>query len=140
MKIFFRLFVTISLLFSLSSAIDFADIKKIDLKKDEQTKILVKYKNYEKLFKFRWTLYKNEGLVMFYSYGKRVMQNILYLNGTNQSFKVYLKTKGADFYEVPYFLLKFKEFDAKKHKAKFELFLFDKKSQMKIKYLTKNIK
>ena len=140
MRTFFYLIITISLLFSLSSANDFADIKKIVLKKDEQTKILVKYQNYEKLFKFRWTLYKNEGLVMFYSYGSRVKQNILYLNGTNQSFKVYLKTKGADFYEVPYFLVKFKEFDKEKHKVIFELFLSDKKSQMKIKYLTKNIK
>ena len=140
MRTVFQLFITISLLFTLGNASDFADIKKIVLKKDEQTKILVKYKNYEKQFQFRWTLYKNEGLVMFYSYGTRVMQNILYLNSTNQSFKVYLKTKGADFYEVPYFLLKFKEFDLKKNRAKFELFLADKKSQMKIKYLTKNIK
>ena len=134
MRSFFLSFIIVTLIFSLSEANEFADTKTIKLKKDEMKEILVKYSSYKKYFKFRWTLYKNEGLVMFYSYGTKVMQNILYLNTKNQSFKVYLKTKGADFYEPPYFLVKFKEFDFKEHKAVFELFLADKRSQMKIEY------
>ena len=108
---------------------------KISLKKDEQKNILVKYGKYNRLFKFRWTLYKNGGLVILRSYDDRVAQNILYLNHKNQSFKLYLKAKGSDSYEVPYFLVKFKEFDFSKHEAKFEIFLSDKKQQLEIRYL-----
>lgn len=135
MRLILRLFITLVLLFSVSEAIEFRDMQKISLKKDEQTKILVKYRNNIRLFKFRWTLYVNEGLVLFRSYGGEVAQNILYLNTRNQSFKVYLKTKGADHYEVPYILVKFKEFDYAKNSADFELFLSDKKSQIELEYL-----
>ncbi len=137
MRLFFSFCISLLLLFGALDANDFAEVKRIELKKDEIKEITVKYEHYEKPFKFRWTLYKNEGLVMFYSYGTKVMQNILYLNTKNQSFKVYLKTKGADFYEVPYFLVKFKEFNFKKHQAVFELFLSDKRSQIKLEYKKK---
>jgi len=139
MNIVWRLCITLTLLFSSSSAIEFKDMQKISLQKDEQTKILVKYGHYKRVFQFRWTLYANEGLVVFHSYDKRVAQTILYLNTKNQSFKVYLKEKGADYYEVPYLLVKFKKFDFKKHKAIFEVFVSDKHSQMSIEYL-KNAK
>lgn len=134
MKYFLRIFIILVLLFSNSFAIEFADMQKISSKKDEQTKIFVKYANYKKVVKFRWTLYKNDGLVMFSSYGKVVAQHILYLNSTNQSFKIFLKPKGADSYMVPYLLVFFKEFDFKKKKAKFEVYLSDKKRQIEIKY------
>ena len=134
MKPFFKLFISLSLLFSAASAIEFKDMYKVSLKKDEQTEIFVKYAAYKRVFKFRWTLYTNEGLIVFHSYDKRVKQNILYLNTKNQTFKVLLKSKGADFYEVPYLLVKFEEFDFEKHEAKFKIFLSDKKSQIKIKY------
>jgi len=114
---FLRLLITLVLLFSVSDAIEFKDMQKISLKKDEQTKILVKYDNNVRLFKFRWTLYVNEGLVLFRSYDREVAQNILYLNTKNQSFKPYLKAKGADFYEVPYILVKFTKFDYEKNRA-----------------------
>ena len=130
-----KLFITLVLLFSFANAIEFKDMQKISLKKDEQTKILVKYKNHVRLFKFRWTLYVNEGLVILRSYDSEVAQNILYLNTRNQSFKLYLKAKGADFYEVPYLLVKFTEFDYEKNRANFELFLSDKKGQIELKYL-----
>lgn len=121
--------------FSFISANDYREIKKISLKKDEQKKILVKYDNKEKLFTFRWTLYKNSGLVIFRSYDRIVAQNILYLRHKNQSVRVELKTRGADFYNVPYLLLKFKEFNYETHRAEFELFLSDKKEQIELKDL-----
>ena len=120
---------------SVLSANEFRNIRKFSLKKDEIKKIAVKHDSFEKLFKFRWTLYKNGGLVIFRSYDQIVAQNILYLRHKNQSFKVELKTRGADFYNVPYLLVKFKEFDYKKNEAVFELFLFDKNSQIILKYL-----
>ena len=124
------LFVSISVF-----ANDFRDIKKISLKKDEQTKILVKYDSIEKLFKFRWTLYANGGLVIHRSYDKIVAQNILFLRHKNQSFRLELKPRGADFYNVPYVLIKFKKFDYEKNEANFELFLSDEKSQIDLQYL-----
>jgi len=132
---FIRLIITLVLLLSVSNAIEFKDMQKISLKKDEQTKILVKYDDNVRLFKFRWTLYVNEGLVLFRSYDSQVAQNILYLNTKNQSFRFNLKAKGADFYEVPYILVKFTKFDYENNRANFELFLSDKKSQIELKYL-----
>ena len=105
-------------------------IEEISLKKDEQKKILVKYAQKERLFKFRWTLYKNGGLVIFNSYDKIVAQHILYLRHKNQSFRVELKTRGADFYNVPYMLVKFKEFNQDSNEAYFEIFLSDDKKQI----------
>jgi len=110
-------------------------VKDISLKKDEQKKILVKYDNKKRLFKFRWTLYVNDGLVVLRSYDKTVAQNILYLNYKNQSFRVELKTRGADFYNVPYILIKFKKFDVKKNIATFVLYLSDDKDQIRLQIL-----
>ncbi len=124
-----------TLLISVISANDFREIIKISLKKDEQKKFLVKYGAKERLFTFRWTLYINDGLVIFRSYDKRVAQNILYLNHKNQSFRVELKTPGADFYNVPYILLKFKKFDFTTEKASFDLMLSDEKMQIALEEL-----
>jgi len=116
-------------------ALDIDDMKKIKLKKDETQAIYVKYDVYTRLVKFRWTLYKNEGLIVFHSYDKRVAQTILYLNTVNQSFKIFLKAKGADAYEVPYLLVMFKKFDFKEHKAEFEVYISDKNNQIELEYI-----
>jgi len=129
------LIVTLTL--SATFANDFKYIKKITLKKDEQKKILVKYGVYKRLFKFRWTLYKNGGLVIHRSYDRIVGQNILYLRHHNQSFRFELKPRGADAYNVPYILVKFKKFDFEKKEALFELFLSDDKNQIELEYLKK---
>lgn len=117
------------------SANDFREVKQISLKKDELTKILVKYGQTEKLFKFRWTLYVNNGLVVHRSYDKIVGQNILNLNHKNQSFRLELKSRGADNYNVPYILVKFKEFKYDTKEAVFDLLLSDEKLQIELKYL-----
>ena len=130
--------VFLSLLFICSATLfadDLIDVKEIALKKDEQKKILVKYDGKTRLFQFRWTLYVNEGLVVLRSYDKQVAQNILYLNHKNQSFRVVLKTPGADFYNVPYMLIKFKEFDFKNNKALFVVYISDNKQQIVLEIL-----
>jgi len=137
MQIIVRILITAVLLFSTLDAIEFADMHEISLKKDEQTKFLVKYNNYIREFKFRWTLYTNDGLVMFHSYDAKLAQKVLYLNTINQSFKVFLKPKSSGAYEAPYLLVKFKKFDFEKNKAKFEVFLSDKKSQIKLEKIKK---
>jgi len=137
LKQFLQVFLLLAVLFSATFAKDFKYIKKITLKKDEQKKILVKYDTYKKLFKFRWTLYKNSGLIIHRNYDSIVAQNILYLRHQNQSFRLELKPRGADAYNVPYILVKFKKFDFKKHEALFELFLSDDKDQIELEYLKK---
>jgi hypothetical protein len=120
------------------SANDFREVKQISLKKDELIKILVKYGEIEKLFKFRWTLYVNEGLVIHRSYDKIVGQNVLKMNHKNQSFRVELKSRGAANYNVPYILVKFKEFKYDTKEAVFDLLLSDEKLQVELKYLNKD--
>jgi len=131
---FALVFVFVTTLF----ANDFRDIHKISLYKDEQTKILVKYDLKQKIFKFRWTLYKNGGLVIHRSYDRVVGQNVLYLKHKQQSFRVELKPRGADHYNVPYLLVKFKDFDYEKNKANFEIYLSDERGQLLIEYLEKD--
>ena len=107
-------------------------IKESHLKKDELVEMNVKYGSKVKKFTFRWTLYVNKGLVIHRSYDRVVGQNILYLNHLNQSIRLELKPRGTDFYNVPYLLIKFKEFDFKKNEANIEFFLSDEKGQIQI--------
>ena len=135
MKFFLHVITLLAVSCSFIFASDLVETKEILLKKDVQKKILVKYADKEKLFKFRWTLYKNGGLVIFRSYDKIVAQNVLYLRHENQSFRVELKTKGADSYNVPYMLVRFKEFKQDTKEALFEILLFDDKKQILLKEL-----
>ena len=130
-----QIFFLLALISSLSFGDEYREKMIISLAKDEQKKILVKYGEKEKLFKFRWTLYQNDGLVILRSYDQIVSQNVLYLRNKNQSFRVYLQPKGARFHIVPYILLKFKAFDYESDEATFELFLSDKNLQISLKYL-----
>jgi uncharacterized protein with gpF-like domain len=127
-----RIFLTLLFFSSSVFANQLQYVKEISLKKDEQKKILVKYDNKTRLFKFRWTLYINDGLVVLRSYDKTVAQNILYMNHKNQSFRLELKTRGADFYNVPYILVIFNEFYKKKNIAKFDLYLSDDKNKIQL--------
>ncbi len=121
----------------MSIALDYKQTKRIEIKKDEEIKILVNYTGFSKLFKFRWTLFKNGGLVIHRSYDKVISQNILYTRHKNNYIKQKLKSKGANNYEAPYFLIKFKEFDYEKNKAIIELFLYDRDGIINLEYLDK---
>ncbi len=135
MKQIFKVFLFFILAFNCAYANEYRDSIVIRLKKDEHKKILVKYDISQKLFKFRWTLFTNGNLVIFQSYDRSVSQKILSLRYKNRSYKVELKTRGADFYAVPYILIKFKEFDYETNEAVFELFLSDERVQVSLKYL-----
>lgn len=126
MRIFLRSFLVLNLFFALCNAIDFKQTQVIKLKKDEQKKILVKYENFIKTFEFRWTLYKNGGLVILRSYDKIVAQNILYKRYKNNSFRLELKSRGkSKRYNVPYLLVKFEDFNFKTSEATFKILLYD---------------
>lgn len=137
MKLLLSVFFLFFLSFNPIFADEFRDVQKISLKKDEQKKILVKYGSFEKLFKFRWTLYHNKGLVVFRSYDKIVAQNILYLRNKNQAFRVELKPTDTSSHERSYLLVQFKEFDYEKKQAIFDISLSDKSTQINLKYLEK---
>jgi len=139
MRLLLRLLILLTLLRALSAAIEFRDLYEVALQKDDQIEIVVKYAHYTRVFRMRWTLYVNEGLVLFHSYDKQVFQKILYRNIKNQTFKVFLKAKGADFYEVPYLLVKFEKFDFEKNRAEFKIFLMDTKNQIEIQYPKKKM-
>jgi len=113
----------------------FTEVKTITLKKDEQKKILVKYDDISKLFKFNWTLFQNGGLVIQRSYDKIVAHNILYLRHKNRSFRLDITSKGANYYGVPYLLVRFKEFNYETNEAMFDLYLSDKEMKVVLKYL-----
>ena len=136
----FHLLLLCSVLNSSIFANDFREVRKISLKKDEQTKIYVKYGTYTKLLTFRWTLFVNGGLVVHRKYNNVVGQNILYLNYKNQSFRQELLPRGLRRRYLPYLLVKFKAFDAKKNQALFEVYLSDEMLQVDVKYPKKSIK
>lgn len=124
-RVFLRFFLILILASSVSFALDYKQTKLIRLKKDEQKKILVKYEEFIKLFEFRWTLYKNGGLIIHRSYDKIISQNILYKRYKNNSFRLELKSPGSSNYNVPYILIKFEEFDYITNEAVLKLFLYD---------------
>ena len=130
-KIFFTVFFVAAAVFGN----ELQKLKTYTLAKDEVKKILVKTQRSQKVLKFRWTLYKNEGLVFFTSFDQIVSQHILYLNHTNQSLRIDLIPRGAHDYVEPYLLLHFDEFDFTAHKAKISLWIYDKRSETILKYL-----
>lgn len=130
-----HLFLIWTFLGSVEVFADFRELKRVFLKKDETKKLLVKYDTYERLFEFRWTLFVNEGLVVFRSYDKIVAQNVLYLSERSGSFRVELKSRGADNLNLPYLLVMFKDFDYEKNEAYFEILLSDKQRQIELEEL-----
>ncbi len=131
MQKFFLFFVLCATLL----ANELIKVKQYHLKKDETKKILVKYGSSEKLLTFRWTLYKNDALVVFSSYDQIVSQHLLYKNHLNQVLKVELIARGAHEYVEPYLLIKFDDFDFVKREAKMSLWLYDKRHEVYLKYL-----
>lgn len=99
----------------------------IYLKKDYFATYKMKYQGVEHKLKFRFTLYKNQGIVMLYNYDKFPYQNILY-KGEQDSFKHNI----VDFYSPinPYFLVVFKNYSKKI--AKFEFLIFNPKQNIHV--------
>ena len=129
---FLQVFFLLVLISSLSLGDEQREKRTISLAKDEQKEILVKYEGNSKLFKFSWTLYKNRGLVVHRSYDKIVAQNILYNKARSRFFRVELRSRGANSFNPPYLLVKFKEFDYETKKAIFELFLYDRDLEIRL--------
>jgi hypothetical protein len=92
----------------------------IYLKKDYFAIYHIKYQEIYHKLKFRFTLHKNEGIVMHYNYDKFPYQNILYKGSLNSFTK---RVVHFDSPNNPYFLVVFKDYSDKI--ATFEFFVFN---------------
>lgn len=97
-------------------------IEEIELSKDEIKYVDILIGQKKKTLSFRWTLYKDNGLVMHIKYDNLPHQSILYKNHAN-SYKVMLSTSLTS-YMNPYLIIYFIDFDDKNRKAKFRYHLF----------------
>ena len=138
MKFIFKIFVFMILSSAYLHSNEYRYIEIIKLAKDEHKKFIVKYDKSEKLFKFRWTLYSNGGLVILRSYDRIVAQHVLYAKQNRRSFRVDLRPSGAGFRITPYVLIKFVEYDFEIKKAVFKLFLSDPGLQVGLEHLEDN--
>lgn len=135
MKFILKILV-VTLLFTLYiQANEYKYTQIIKLSKDEHKIFIVRYENSEKLFKFRWTLYANGGLVVLNSYDRIVSQHLLFKQLKRSTYSVHLRPKGSNYGRVPYVLIKFLEFDYELNKAVFKLYVSDKDSEVNLEHL-----
>lgn len=107
-RIFFLLFCGISLLFA---PIEWKAQNTIELKKDEFYAITMQANEVQKTLYFRWTLLKNDGLVVHLNYDSFPHQFVLYADYQRNCFQIPLWKPVEGYYrEEPYFLLCFKDY------------------------------
>ncbi|WP_457564982.1 hypothetical protein, partial [Caminibacter sp.] len=92
------------------------------LKKDEIKTFKIYYKKYIYPLKIRWTLYKNDYLVVLYNFNGFPRQVMLKKTYPLDTFKIDI-AKFPTFY--PYLLIKFDDFNDKI--ATFKIYLFNSK-------------
>lgn len=122
------------LLVFIAEAGEWRKIRSVALAKDAFEQIIVKSGNDQKLLAFRWTLYKNGGLVVHRSYDGFVAQYVLYTRHKNSSFRLELSTRGLKAAPPPMLLVTFKSFDYEKNEAQFDLLLNDDDQRVELKY------
>ncbi|RDU62617.1 hypothetical protein [Helicobacter sp. MIT 14-3879] len=93
----------------------------ITLKKDEIKSIDFFVENTKKTLSFRWTLYKDRGLVIHLNYDRNPHQFILYKENLN-SYKINLSSIAKT--QNPYFIIYFIDYNNDKKEAKFRYYLF----------------
>lgn len=83
--------------------------------------------------RFRWTLYKNEGLVMHLSYSDHVHQFILYRDYQVDSFKLKLFPKQTPApEEEPYIRLVFNNYSRKDKIASFDYYVYGGRAEFEV--------
>jgi hypothetical protein len=80
------------------------------------------------ILKFRWTLYKNEGLVMLYNYEGHPFQNILYKNNQLNGCRIYIRKN--DEVNDPYLMFYFR--DIKDDIAEFQILIYNPQKDIRI--------
>lgn len=88
--------------------------REIELEKEQIYQADIAVGDVRKKLEFRWTLYKNHGLVMHIRYDEFNHQEVLYTDHQRNAYKIALgRGKSRDRY-TPYFVLYFKDFKDKK--------------------------
>lgn len=109
----------------------------VELKKDEILRIVfIPKKGKKQELTYRWTLYKDGGLVVILRYDGFVKQFVLYSDYQVDSFKQPLYPENK-VHERPFLLLKFLGFDRQKDVAKLQNFVFEAGMKMEIIYSQK---
>lgn len=124
-KILFLLCLLPSLLFAAFPAGYWVQSGLASLKKDELYSLKVKAGEMKKEVRFRWTLYKNRGLVMHLGYDRFVHQFVLYRDYHRDSFKLDLVPKEeSGLHEAPYLMLVFKGYSRATEIADIEYYVY----------------
>jgi len=107
----------------------------VELKKDEVLRVKLTPKDGKpQELRYRWTLHKDDGLVVILRYDGFVNQFVLYPFYQVDSYKQFLYPETKE-YQKPFFLLKFLEFDRRKNVARLQNFVFEAGMKMEIEYL-----
>lgn len=125
---------------SLLNAIDWDVEKSFKLKKDQIQNILITTPTSEKLLSFRWTLFKNEGLVFLYTFDDHAFQNILYQRHRSRMTKVVFEDIHVKHQIKPFLLFKFQSYDYETGRAEIVVFLNDKEGNVDLKFIPKKAK
>lgn len=95
----------------------------VTLQKDQLHELKLASADPKKKVRFRWTLYKNEGLVMHLSYDGFVHQFVLYRDYQRSAFKLPLLPRSSELGEAPYLMLVFKNYSRRTELAEIEYLL-----------------
>lgn len=124
-KLLFFLWLFPALLMAAFPAGYWAQSGLASLKKDELYALIVESGEMKKEVRFRWTLYKNRGLVMHLGYDRFVHQFVLYRDYRQDSFKLDLMSKEeAGLKETPYLMLVFKGYSRASEIADIEYYVY----------------
>lgn len=124
--IFLRLFVILFPLIGVCVADNWKYQRDIDLKKDETYHLSFQEGQTAKDMYFRWTLFKNEGLVMHLHYDGFVHQFVLYERYHTRGFKVQLfKPQPRAATSAPYIWIIFSDYNYDTEIASLRLLVHD---------------
>lgn len=97
--------------------------KELSLEKEQTYQALIQVGDVQKELIFRWTLYKNYGLVIHLRYDKFNHQFVLYADYQRNAYKISLGKDTQAHKENPHLLIYFKDFIVKDEKAYFKLYI-----------------
>ena len=105
------------------------------LKKDQTARVLVSRSNKKKnskegVFVFRWTLFSNEGLVTLVNYQGHPTQHVLYRKKHQVTFIFKLIPDSMSLADRTYLMLIFSDFDKKKQRAVYDVYIKDPKKRI----------
>lgn len=88
--------------------------KSLELEKEQVYKADISVGNVQKILEFRWTLFKNKGLVLHIRYDKFNHQVVLYEDYQRNAYKIPLGRGNSEQKDEPHLVIYFKNFSDKK--------------------------